>query len=343
MSYEIINADVMVGLKNLDDNSVQCVVTSPPYWGLRDYGVEGQLGLEPTPEEFLERLVGVFREVRRVLRPDGACFVNMGDSYSGSGGYSPDAPSSIAGSKQTTNHSRLKDYNRQKPAPGLKPKDLCGMPWRLALALQADGWWLRSDIIWSKPNPMPESVTDRPTKSHEHIFLLTKSKKYYWDADAVREEHQTKNLEYEARKTTKWGHKKKLTNKANVDNYLDPDNTRSYHPNGRNCRDVWEIATEPCPEAHFATFPRELARRCIVAGSRPGDIILDPFAGAGTTLLVAEIEGRDSVGIELSAEYVEVARRRIEGKLPMFDMRERLLSGVTRFILEADASPVEEV
>lgn len=241
---KIYQGDWIEVLKSWPDEFVQCVITSPPYWGLRDYGVEGQLGLEKTPEEYLEKMVAGFREVRRVMRDDATCWINMGDSYLAQQG------SGFNGQK------RLDDANRNikvKRPDYLKPKNLCGIPWRLALALQADGWWLRSDIIWAKPNPMPESVKDRPTKSHEYIFLLTKSAKYYYDADAVREplitdEKRTERIVYNG--------KSKETS-----TFLPPN------PSGRNLRSVWTFATQSCSFAHFATFPEELVNRCILAGT----------------------------------------------------------------------------
>jgi DNA modification methylase len=245
---QIIHADVIDGLKQIPDQAVQCVVTSPPYWGLRDYGVDGQIGLEKTPEEFITKMVEVFREVRRVLRDDGTCWVNMGD------GYNANTGAGFNGNK------RLDDANRDTvmDRPGwLKPKDLVGMPWRVAFALQADGWYLRSDIIWSKPNPMPESVTDRPTKSHEYIFLLTKKARYYYDADAVRESA-----------ITPW-HGIGGYREGNLQNDYKPPEYRNDNREraGRNRRTVWEIATQPFPMAHFATFPEALVEPCIKAGT----------------------------------------------------------------------------
>lgn len=290
-------------LPTLPADSVHCVVTSPPYWGLRDYGVAGQLGLESTPEAYLAQMVGVFREVRRVLRDDGTCWLNMGDAYNsrlnGShGGWN--------GSSPTPQRTMNPGADVQISAPGCKPKDLVGMPWRLAFALQADGWYLRADCIWAKPNPMPESVTDRPTKAHEYVFLLTKSARYFYDADAVREPDAGND---HARSI--------LTGQAS----LEPSNgLRSPHRGlrtlagrngtGRNLRTVWTIATEPTPDAHFATFPQALALRCILAGCPAGGIVLDPFAGTGTVGRVAEHCGRHAILIELSPAYGELIRER---------------------------------
>jgi DNA modification methylase len=262
----IIHADVIDGLAQIPDQTVQCVVTSPPYWGLRDYGVEGQIGLEKTPEEFITKMVEVFREVRRVLRDDGTCWLNLGDSYAADRGGSCQPAETLAGGIH--GHSEYDDAlrgrlregkqsHRDAPAIGLKHKDMVGIPWRVAFALQSDGWYLRSDIIWSKPNPMPESVTDRPTKSHEYIFLLTKKARYYYDADAVREP----GTRYE------W----------NTQKFKDGDITCHRHSTqgkevgdstaGRNRRTVWEIATQPFPGSHFATFPEALVEPCIKAGT----------------------------------------------------------------------------
>jgi len=301
-------------LPTLDAESVQCCVTSPPYWGLRDYGVDGQIGLEKTPEEYVEKMVRVFREVRRVLADDGTLWLNLGDSYSGSmkgsGGNDPERSC-----KQVTNSGSYfgsQVDNARKINTGLKPKDLMGIPWRVAFALQSDGWYLRQDIIWSKPNPMPESVTDRCTKAHEYIFLLSKAARYYYDQEAVKESGSTSEGD-------KAGHTfggKKRT---------DMEMTHSNQPgkkwiwgSTRNRRSVWTITTKPFKEAHFATFPPEIPEICIKAGSRIGDTILDPFSGAGTTGVVAEKLSRKYIGIELNETYSEMAEKRIEAaRLPL--------------------------
>jgi DNA modification methylase len=296
MTWRILEGDCMDRMKELDAGSIQTVVTSPPYWGLRDYNAPGQLGLESTPEEYVSKMVEVFREVRRVLRDDGTVWLNMGDSYQAAGGpgggyqsgYAPDARNSYRG----TRSERAKD-------PGLKPKDLVGIPWRLAFALQADGWYLRSDIIWSKPNPMPESVTDRPTKAHEYVFLLTKSARYFYDADAVREPHVAPAVGGPGFSFRAYGQ-------------AATPGERVYNEAGRNLRSVWNIPTEPFPEAHFATFPKALVEPCIKAGSKPGDMILDSFCGSGTTGVVALRLGRSFIGIELSPAYAEMARKSLE-------------------------------
>lgn len=324
MSYQILQGDVLDRLCGLPEESVHCVVTSPPYWGLRDYGVEGQLGLEKTPAEYLAKMVKVFREVWRVLRSDGTCWVNMGDSYSAQAGQRK--VSDIAGIKQQSNVASIGAPSRC--AEGLKPKDLVGMPWRLAFALQEDGWWLRQDIIWSKPNPMPESVTDRCTKAHEYVFLLTKSARYFYDAEAVKEDvtggaHARGNgVNPKARGAN---------SRMNVDRdptHLKASNIKqnsSYSAainelvGSRNKRSVWEIATEAFPEAHFATFPTKLVEPCILAGSPAHGTVLDPFSGAGTTGLVALRYHRNYIGIELNPEYAAMSERRIQADNPMFN------------------------
>ena len=371
MTWSIREGDVLDRLREMPDESVQCCVTSPPYWGLRDYGVEGQLGLEKTPGEFIANMVAVFEEVRRVLREDGTCWVNIGDSYA-----NPSQP----GGGDPTIGSRNVGTSKYRPsmAPGLKPKDLCLIPFRLAIALQEAGWYVRSDIIWAKPNPMPESVRDRPTKAHEYVFLLSKAARYFYDAEAIAEEANPANHRPSSGiRSTPPGSRP----------HGGPANgARSY--TSRNARTVWTINPQPTPEAHFATFPEALAERCILAGTsahgacskcgapwervvdahpatfrptpydsgRPDGmtlrgtqfvggsrstvgwsptcdcrggggthgqpyaarpcLVLDPFAGSGTTLLVAERLGRDSIGIELNPEYIAIAERRIKAHDP---------------------------
>ena len=257
----IFEGNALTVLQHLPDRSVQCIVTSPPYWGLRDYSIPDQIGLEPTLPQFLNQLVGVFIEAKRVLADDGILWLNIGDGYtSGNRGWrAPDKK----------NPARAMSVRPNTPK-GLKPKDLQGIPWRLAFALQDDGWYLRSDIIWHKPNAMPESVKDRPTRAHEYIFMFTKSERYYYDRTAILE------------------------------------------GNRRNRRSVWNINTQPFPGAHFATFPSKLIEPCILASTRVGDYVLDPFFGSGTTGLVASQLGRNYIGIELHPKYVELAVARLE-------------------------------
>lgn len=377
MTWTLLQGDCLEQLKTLPGESIHCCVTSPPYWGLRDYGVDGQMGLEPTPDEYVAKMVEVFREVKRVLRKDGTLWLNLGDSYTCGGRKTRDPG-------QSKKHPAFEDWGKGRPETpdGLKPKDLVGIPWMVAFALRADGWYLRSDIIWSKPNPMPESVTDRPTKAHEYIFLLSKSSKYYYDAEAIKD--PLARPEELLRKTPAvFGGRNKH------DGY----GTRKHSGNeyvgtytGRNKRSVWTVTTKPFKEAHFAVFPPEIPENCIKAGTsekgccpecgasweriieketcfeggsgkagrtaeevntlgkwagkqygkniKLGPVIitsttgwkpactcgtdrtipctvLDPFAGAGTTLWVAEQLGVNSIGIELSPDYCDLIRRRM--------------------------------
>ena len=320
---EILVGDARETLATLPAESIHCCVTSPPYWGLRDYGEPGQLGLEPTPEEYVQRLVGIFREVRRVLRGDGTLWLNLGDSYATSGVAGPqrDASGGLGGGRDLGTRGEhgssitSAGINRAIPR-GLKPKDLVGIPWRVAFALQADGWYLRSDIIWSKPNPMPESVTDRPTKAHEYLFLLSRSPRYFYDADAVREASDATGPTWEERKAAGEPVRHGLASAAACG-----AGGFAANPAGRNRRSVWTIATQPFPGAHFAVMPPALVRPCILAGCPVGGVVLDPFAGAGTVPLVAAENGRGYLGIELNPEYAEMARERIRlrGKTPVAD------------------------
>jgi len=378
MSVRVMEGDCRAVLRGLDAESVQCCVTSPPYWGLRDYGtatweggeatcdhmgmpfrtkaninrncgtgidgknaegreffreecgkcgarrVDAQLGLEKTPEEYVANMVSVFREVRRVLRDDATLWLNLGDSYAGGTTGRNDADRPHAAGQERGRYDVGADQvyrNKQRPVPyGLKPKDLVGIPWRVAFALQADGWYLRSDIIWHKPNPMPESVTDRPTKAHEYLFLLTKSERYYYDADAVREPFSPHTLVAYPNgpgggvKPDVVAHMQSRGSGGHVD-----DIGASYIDNGkRNRRSVWTVATQPYSGAHFATFPPALIEPCVMAGSKKGDTVLDPFGGAGTTGLVADRLGRDAILVELNPEYAAMARTRIHSDNPLF-------------------------
>ena len=311
MTWEILEGDVMDRIADIESASVQTCITSPPYWGLRDYGHDEQLGLEPTPEEYVEKMVAVFREVRRVLRDDGTLWLNLGDSYA----------TPKEGNTQGTGTSGIKrpchkilnqaKFSKKLP-PGLKPKDLVGIPWRVAFALQADGWYLRSDIIWAKPNPMPESVTDRPTKAHEYLFLLSKAARYYYDADAIAEPSTT-------------GDNRRPFGIGQVDSRGNGHDRGGGMPRGteagsRNRRTVWTIPTQPFPGAHFAVFPPALVEPCVLAGSREGDLILDPFAGSGTVGVVCRKHRRRFVGIEINPEYAAMARGRLGGWTPSDDL-----------------------
>lgn len=292
MNWQILQGDALTVLASLDGESVHTCVTSPPYWGLRDYGIEGQIGLEKTPEEYVARLVEIFREVKRVLRADGTLWLNLGDSYAANRSYQvPDSKHVDVGN---SNGMKASDF-------GMKPKDLVGIPWMVAFALRADGWYLRSDIIWSKPNAMPESVTDRPTKSHEYIFLLSKSERYYYNADAIREPH------VEFRKRTFPGFVKGVDERKAEGS----GGCAGGHPSGRNRRTVWTVTTKPYNEAHFATFPHKLIEPCVLAGAPVGRTVFDPFCGSGTTGAVAIKHQRKFIGIELNPAYIDMAQRRI--------------------------------
>lgn len=320
MTIHILTGDCRDVLRTLADGSVQCCVTSPPYYGLRDYGVDGQIGLEQTPEAFVAELVAVFREVRRVLRDDGTLWLNIGDSYAAQRGGTAMPAQTVAGGVGGKGDERAHrgmgegrgSAHRNAAAIGLKHKDLIGIPWMLAFALRADGWYLRQDIIWAKPNPMPESVRDRCTKAHEYLFLLSKSARYYYDAQAIAEPaiNAGRVVKYDGtQKNCEAAQDERMRTRVAGDRTVGDT---------RNRRSVWEVATQPFSEAHFATFPPALIEPCTLAGSRPGDTILDPFGGAGTTGLVADRLQRDAILIELNPQYAEMARRRIHGDAPLF-------------------------
>ncbi|WP_057380199.1 DNA-methyltransferase [Pseudomonas aeruginosa] len=306
-SHEIRVGDCLDALRAMPDQSFHCCITSPPYFGLRDYGMPGQIGLEQTPAEFVSRLVEVFREVRRVLRDDGTLWVNMGDRYASiAGGYAPEGSAGKHDIVSRNTRGAVRRGHRRNPAEGLKQKDLMGIPWRLAFALQDDGWYLRQDIIWHKPNPMPESVRDRCTKAHEYVFMLTKSPRYYYDHEAVKEDavsdHPSGNgFKRDARESYK-----------NLDGTARGNDEQWTGVGGkRNRRSVWTVPTAGFKGAHFATFPPDLIRPCVLAGAPRGGLVLDPFGGAGTTALVAMQEGRRSVLLELNPEYASIARHRL--------------------------------
>lgn len=371
MSYQILCGDAKQKLETLADNSIQCIVTSPPYYGLRDYGVAGQIGLEQTPDEYIAKLVDVFREARYKLADDGTLWVNIGDSYSGNGKSYDDSKSTLRGGKQSP---RMGGERMIKSGPGLKPRDLIGIPWMLAFALRADGWYLRQDIIWEKPNPMPESVTNRCTKAHEYVFLLTKSPKYYCNMEAIAEPlaaasvvRLAQDLELQQGSTRAHGGGRPMKavesdrpqlkrahelaeaaglteehiaaiRACGITDAGKSQHTQSGHGKNearvqqlaaeakrvlggyyreflaqptRNARSVWRIATQPYKEAHFAVMPPELARRCVLAGSRPGDVVCDMFNGSGTTGQEALTHGRAYIGIDLNPAYVRLSHRRL--------------------------------
>ena len=366
MNFDIRQGNALDRLREIPDCSVNCCITSPPYFGLRDYGtaeweggsadcnhsrnnspdpknpncgsangrgpasqalnratcaacgarrIDSQIGLESTPEQYIARLVGVFREVRRVLRDDGVLFVNIGDSYNAyNGGAGPS--SSLSRGAQTEARPRLESgFGLQVKA--LKPKDLIGIPWMLAFALRADGWFLRQDLIWHKPNPMPESVKDRCTKAHEYIFLLSKSQRYWWDADAIREPSESTDPRVARSSRTFAGAVQRNSDLERYGTTRGRTNQPCCNENGRNKRSVWTIASLPAPEAHFATFPIDLPELCLKAGCPEGGTVLDPFSGAGTTGLACLKNGRNYIGIELNAAYIEIAHQRARKYYPL--------------------------
>lgn len=342
MNYQLLQGDCINVLRTLPAASVHCCVTSPPYFGLRDYGADGQIGLELTPSEYVAKLVEVFREVWRVLRTDGTLWLNLGDTYANDGKWG----GTTGGKHVAELHGQ--PIGRTRRNTGLKPKDLIGIPWRVAFALQDDGWWLRSDIIWAKTNPMPESVADRPTKAHEYLFLMTKSERYYYDAEAIKEpaqfwEGQAATFErtglvsqhvlpgqsagqsaaqHRPDRNGKGGKNSFRGQGAERGGATGPANREGreltdvgYGPT-RNKRSVWSIATRPYPEAHFATYPVELVQPCILAGCPAGGSVLDPFNGSGTTGVAAIGLGRNYIGIDLNPDYLAIADRRLSSTQP---------------------------
>jgi len=317
VSYQLLLGDSILTMRGFPAGMVQTCVTSPPYYGLRDYGHDEQIGLEATPEQYVAKLVEVFREVRRVLRDDATLWVVIGDSYwggKGKNGYElPHEAEARRSNGQTMQRAyNVPGYTDMRPTDGkhpvIKPKDLIGIPWMAAFALRADGWYLRSDIIWHKPNPMPESVTDRPTKAHEYIFLLSKSSKYFFDADAIKEPTVTSDEVVRDRDNTRLNN---TPGRSKMGGLV----TKNYEM--RNRRSVWTVTTKPYSGAHFATFPPDLIEPCILAGSAVGDTVLDPFSGSGTTGAVALKHGRNYIGCELNPDYIELAHDRIRRSQPM--------------------------
>ena len=310
--YQILQGDCLASLKLLPSDSIDCCVTSPPYFGLRDYGCDGQIGLEETPHAFVVRLVDVFREVRRVLKPEGTCWVNMGDSYAAQRGGTSMPAETLAGGKggkgDADSHrghdGKAGHAHRNASKIGLKHKDLIGIPWLLAFALRADGWYLRQDIIWHKPNPMPESVTDRCTKAHEYIFLLSKSSSYYFDHESFKEPAKYAGHVVKAYKTGK-----------NISGQKFGETKTGKHDcevqEKRNRRSVWSVPVRPYREAHFATYPPALIEPCILAGCPEGGVVLDPFGGSGTTAEVAIRNRRKSILCELNPDYIGIINKRL--------------------------------
>lgn len=349
---KILNENCLTGLKALPDNSVDCCVTSPPYFGLRDYGTDEQIGLEETPEMFVKSLTDVFSEVNRVLKPEGTLWLNLGDSYAGSG-------KGPAGNLTYNENGQIKQSSGK--TYGLKPKDLIGIPWMVAFSLRSAGWYLRQDIIWNKPNPMPESVTDRCTKSHEYIFLMSKSPKYYYDQDAIRTPVKDSTVQRMMQQIEDQKGSERVPGKTNgnmkavgpgrisrngVDNKGGNQGSttgiKAYSHRGTgdktltghsgnfdsdgnligdgmaNKKSVWSVTTKPFSEAHFATFPEKLIVDCIKAGCPENGIVLDPFMGAGTTALVARKLNRNYLGFELNPDYIKIANKRLYAELGMF-------------------------
>ena len=319
MTVNIITGCCLDIMEMMEDKSIQACVTSPPYYGLRDYGVEGQIGLEETPEAYVNNLVRVFREVRRVLRDDGTLWLNLGDSYNAYNG------------NRGPSRSISANINAAVPAlpsgHGLtvkdcKQKDLLGIPWMVAFALRADGWYLRSAIVWHKPNPMPESVRDRPTSAYENVFLLSKREKYFYSADAIAEPSEDSSLARLSQDVASQAGSNRANGGVKTNGPM-----KAVGGATRNARNVWTIATQPFSGAHFATMPPELAERCIKASSKPSDTILDPFGGAGTTGLVADRLARNAILCELNPEYVKIARERIINDAPLFCQIKNIKSG----------------
>ena len=320
-SAKILVGDCLDRLKEVPDQTAQTCVTSPPYFGLRDYGMDGQIGLEATPDEFVAKMVEVFREVRRVLRDDGTLWLNLGDSYNNF--RSQMSPGQAVHGRENLN-GKPDVKSKRRGCDGLKEKDLIGIPWRVAFALQSDGWYLRQDIIWHKPNPMPESVRDRCTKAHEYIFLLSKSDRYYFDHEAMREPaskgsagsefHTGKTAEHQLGRASK---NRSVRLGVDTKGGGQGSGEMTYPAESRNRRSVWTVPTKPFSGAHFATFPPALIEPCILAGAPRGSVVLDPFSGAGTTGLVALRNERDYIGCELNPEYASMACNRIHDDAPM--------------------------
>ena len=303
MNYRIIQGDCREALKQIDAGSVHTCVTSPPYFGLRDYGGgEGEIGSEQEVEEYIDAMVDVFREVRRCLRDDGTVWLNLGDSYMAQKNVAP-PPQTIGGQRDMPTFIP----GNRREQKGLKHKDLIGIPWRVAFALQADGWWLRQDIIWHKPNPMPESVTDRCTKAHEYIFLLSKKSHYYFDNEAIKEDA----------KWERWGNQTVIKEQQGTASWIGSKTKEELAAMGKkNKRSVWTVNTKGYKGAHFAVYPKNLILPCILAGCPEGGTVLDPFTGSGTTAVVALENNRKFVGTELNPEYIKIAENRIKEEIP---------------------------
>ena len=299
MSVEILSGDCVQSMKSMGAKSVDTVITSPPYYGLRDYGEDEQIGLEQTPEEYIQKMVNVFREIRRILKDEGTVWLNIGDTYAG-GGRGGDPKHSKGDNSQEATMPSIKKHDI------FKPKDLMMIPFRLAIALQEDGWWVRQDIIWVKPNPMPEPVKDRCVKSHEYIFLLSKSKKYYFDHEAIKEP-----VADASRKNYQNGSRSNGVNQDRNDNDMS-ERMKGVVFKTRNKRSVWTVNTKPYKGAHFAVFPTELIEPCVLAGCPIGGTVFDPFGGSGTTAIAAIKHGRNAIICELNEDYIKLAQNRID-------------------------------
>jgi len=336
----IFNENCSTGLSKLPDNSIDCCVTSPPYYGLRDYGHDAQIGMEETPEIFIQSLIKVFDEVKRVLKPNGTIWVNLGDSYWGGKGMSGQASPekqeqrSLEGKTINKKHQQLGGHGKMNPKDGkhdfIKPKDLIGIPWMFAFAMRNSGWYLRQDIIWNKPNPMPESVIDRCTKAHEYIFLMSKSSKYYYDADSIKTKSKDPVDDLRRFEKQNWDNKNTPDNLRNGIRPRSKFGNREGQLNGlhsgndyfvlekANKRSVWTVNTKPYREAHFATFPEDLIVDCIKADCPEGGIVLDPFMGSGTTAVVSKKLGRSYIGFEINESYIKIANKRLHNEIGLF-------------------------
>ena len=315
---KFIQGNCIDKIKELEDNSIDCVVSSPPYFGLRDYGVDGQFGLEKTYKEYLANTVKVFETFKPKLKDTATIWWNVGDSYHRTGTDQPIQRGLL--NKKSINNRYGWDKKHREKNSDFKPKDLMMIPNRIAIALQDDGWWIRSEIIWHKPNPMPESIKDRPTSSHEKIWLITKNKKYYYDADAIKEP-TTESTKQRYKSGWKGNEERDyVSGKQNhFSKYIGTEKSKQDALKGRNKRNVWTVTTKPFKDAHFATFPKDLIEPCIKAGCPEGGVVLDPFGGSGTTGIVAKSLNRQSILIELNPEYIKIAKKRAEKEFGLFN------------------------
>lgn len=319
--WRILVGDCREVLRALPPESVQACVTSPPYWSMRDYGATGQIGLDVSPHDYVQTMADVFDDLARVLRPDGTLWLNLGDTYAQGGRGGIGTSSRLNGSGYVLDESRkamaARGEHFRKAPTGWKTKDLLGLPWRVALALQERGWFLRADIIWHKPAPVPESVRDRPTKAHEYVFLLSRRAKYFYDADAISEPVANPDENTPEDRARAYSRKRQVTPRQRQ---LALGRAPLHPLDRRNARSVWTVPSSPSGVEHFAVMPIDLARRCVLAGCPAGGIVIDPFAGAGTTGVAATRSGRRFLGIELNQQYAEIARRRIVEDAPLVNV-----------------------